>query len=94
MGLARVGAAGREIPVAGNPQSRRYDLSSLVETMDAAVFSRTAEIAVALAAGELPAVEEPVRSVVSGTRDPAQVDEAVARLDTAIPEQLWQELDA
>jgi hypothetical protein len=94
MRLARVGAAGREIPVAGDPQSRWYDLRSLVETMDGAVFSRTAQTAVALAAGELPAVEEPVRSVVPGNCDPAQVDEDVARLDTAIPELPWQELDA
>lgn len=93
MRLVRVGAAGREIPVAGDPQSRRYDLPSLVETMDGRA-SAVPEIAVARAAGELPAVEQPARSLLSGTRDPAQVDEAVARPDTAIPQQLWQEPDA
>lgn len=61
MKLARVGAAGQEIPVVGDAQGRWYDLRSVVGTMDGAVFGRTAEIAGALAAGELPALEEPVR---------------------------------
>lgn len=61
MRLARVGAAGQEIPVVGDAHGRWYDVRSVVGTMDGAVFGRTAEIAGALAAGELPAMEEPVR---------------------------------
>jgi 2-keto-4-pentenoate hydratase/2-oxohepta-3-ene-1,7-dioic acid hydratase in catechol pathway len=61
MRLARTGPAGEEIPVVGDAQGRWYDLRPLVGTLDATVFARTGEISAALAAGSLPAVEQPRR---------------------------------
>jgi len=46
------------------------------------------------AALQFPLRHPAVAAVVAGTRDAGQVHEAVERLTTAVPEQLWQELDA
>jgi D-threo-aldose 1-dehydrogenase len=46
------------------------------------------------AALQFPLRHPAVAAVVAGTRDAGQVHEAVERLATAVPEQLWQELDA
>lgn len=61
MRLARIGPTGNEIPVVGDARGQWYDLRPVLPEMDGEVFGRTAEIAAALAAGDLPAVSEPVR---------------------------------
>ncbi len=61
MRLARVGSAGREMPVVGDVHGRWYDLRPVIPAIDGSVFTRTEQIAAALEQGSLPEIAQPVR---------------------------------